>query len=438
VLAVSYERAGIGCAFERVITASPPASSAMKVSIISAGRFHAFDLARELADRGRLFRLITAYPKFKTRQYGVPDDRVVSFPTVFIQHGAHRVSSTLAQRLNRYLDRGFAHFATIHLDGADVLHGWSGYSLPSFRRAPTKLKVLERSSAHVAAHMQILGTEYGRLGMQWRPVPPLAMRRELEEYEEADLIVVPSRFVKRTFIEQGVPEARLLLNPLGVNLDAFRPPDNPRPESAPFRVVYAGQLGVQKGVHHLVRAFQEAGIRGGELDLLGMPNHETERLLGGTDSRVRRLGHVTQSALAMHYQNASVFALASIQDGFGMVLAQAMACGLPIVCTTNTGGEDLLRLSGSLIRSHDEVQEYPAGFLVPPGDPGAMSYCFRLLASDSELLRAKRIAAIETRKAGLDWGSYAERMLLGYQHAASRARRPTQMLLSCMKLDQHE
>jgi len=52
----------------------------LKITIVVGGRWHAFDLARELHAAGLLHRLITNYPKYKTRQWGIPDDKVVSLP----------------------------------------------------------------------------------------------------------------------------------------------------------------------------------------------------------------------------------------------------------------------------------------------------------------------------------------------------------------------
>ena len=65
----------------------------MKVSIVVGGRWHAFDLARELHAAGYLHRLITNYPKFKTRQWGIPDEKVVSLPLSFnLSKFIHKIS----------------------------------------------------------------------------------------------------------------------------------------------------------------------------------------------------------------------------------------------------------------------------------------------------------------------------------------------------------
>ena len=58
------------------------------------------------------------------------------------------------------------------------------------------------------------------------------------------------------------------------------------------------------------------------------------------------MGHLPPDALVEHYQQSHCFVMSSIEEGMAMVQMQALACGLPLICTTNTGGEDLLRLSG--------------------------------------------------------------------------------------------
>ena len=58
---------------------------------------------------------------------------------------------------------------------------------------------------------------------------------------------------------------------------------------------------------------------------------------------IRHLGPFPERELHKYYSQGSVFCLNSIEDGFGMILVQAMACGLPVITTTNTGGADIVR-----------------------------------------------------------------------------------------------
>jgi glycosyltransferase involved in cell wall biosynthesis len=184
-----------------------------------------------------------------------------------------------------------------------------------------------------------------------------------------------------------------------------------------FRVIYAGTLSVQKGIHYLVNAFNLAAIPDSELCLVGSSGSETPILLKNANSRVKKIGHVPQSTLVNYYRNSSVFVMPSVQDGFGLVQAQAMASGLPLVCSSNTGGEDLLRIGCDKPYLHrDGILEFPAGFLVPARNSLAIAYCLRLLFENPGLLRAKREAALEARSHSLSWSSYGERAIAAYEH----------------------
>jgi alpha-maltose-1-phosphate synthase len=390
-------------------------ASEIRAAIVIGGRFHAFDLARELARSGALFRLVTNYPRAHTRPFQIPDELVTSLPTIYLQRGLERLSLKHAARSYDYLNLTFARLAATQLKGANVVHGWSGYSLESFRwaRRQRVKTLLERSSSHLLTQIETLEAEYDKVGIHWRRGPARWTERDLAEYQMADMIAVPSSFAKRSFMARGFEERRLLLAPFGTDTSAFAPGEK---RDDVFRVIYAGQLLVRKGIHHLVDAFEQASIAHGELCLIGSPNDETPVLLKRASDRVRRLGHQPQSALPSLYTNGSVFAIASVEEGLAVVQAQALAAGLPLICSSAAGGEDLLVQSGALIARHaDGVLEYPAGYVVPTGEPDAMSRCFTALASNPALLAAKRSAAISLRTGALNWSSYASRVEAGYQ-----------------------
>jgi len=388
----------------------------MKISIVVGGRWHAFDLARELQKSGSLHRLITNYPKFKTRQWEIPDDKVVSLPaSLFLGKLAYKVGkNSLSRRYQYFLHRMFSQAAAKHLEGSDLVHGWSSFSLPALKWAKEHDVpfLLERSSSHMQVQCQLLKEEYSSLGLTWASTHPKVVEQELQEYDLATSVAVPSLFVKRSFLDQGFPEKRLIHNPFGTNLESFFPGEK---KDGTFRVIYAGSLSVRKGIHHLIEAFNEADLSNSELYLLGGSTSETPLLLKDADERVKRIGHVPQSTLVKYYQNSSVFVMASLEEGLAYVQAQAMASGLPLICTTNTGGEDLLRLSGEPTRLEDGIDEYPAGYLVPIRDTQAISRCLNCLAQDSQLLAAKKKAATTLRDSDLSWSNYVARALDSYQ-----------------------
>jgi glycosyltransferase involved in cell wall biosynthesis len=389
----------------------------MNITVIAGGRWHSFDLARELHAQGCLHRLITTYFRFKTRAFGIPDDKVVSLPATFL---LERAINRLARgkfdvRLQHFRHLRFAKAAARYLDGSDLVHAWSSFAAPAIawcrqRGLPV---VLERGSSHIVYQTEILRAEQRLLGLDFPITHPEVVAMEVGEYRDADRIAVPSGFVRESFLAQKTPADKLAYNPYGVGLDLFRP--GPRGEG-PFRVVFAGTLSYRKGIHYLKEGFIRAALADAELRLIGGATEETALLLKGADARITTLGHVPQPELVRHYQRADVFAIASIEEGLAMVQAQALACGLPLVCTTNTGGEDLLRLcSGSSPRPHPGgVLEYPAGYVVPVRDPGAIAWCLRSLYDDRQLLEAKREAALQIHEKRLDWAAYAARNIALY------------------------
>ncbi|MBD2245411.1 glycosyltransferase family 4 protein [Nostoc sp. FACHB-888] len=392
----------------------------MKISIVVGGRWHAFDLARELHSAGVLHRLITNYPKYKTRKWGIPDDKVVSLPlTLLLGKAMYYIGKeNLVMKSQALLHNLFAKAASRYLEGSTLVHGWSSFSEPALHWAKRNNIpfLLERSSSHMKVQCQLLREEYQQLGLHWTETHPEIVAQELREYKMADKLAVPSLFVKRSFLAQGFPEKRLVLNHFGTNIKSF---SSGLKEDNLFRIIYAGSLSVRKGIHYLVKAFMQANIANSELCLVGGATAETPHLLTVADERIKLIGHVPQLELVDYYRNSSVFVMPSIEEGLACVQVQALACGLPLICTTNTGGEDLLRMSGvEPVKLDMGIEEYPAGYLVPVRDSEAIAICLKNLANNSQLLQAKREAVLSIRNVstGLDWSSYTQRAITTYEN----------------------
>lgn len=189
---------------------------------------------------------------------------------------------------------------------------------------------VERGSRHILSQNDILAAVPGA----HRP-STLAIGRELAGYALADRVVIPSRHVADSFRLDGPTYAKLFYNPYGVDLAMF-PYCAERTLAGAFSLLSIGTWSLQKGCDLLAEAVKRIpGVRlthVGAIDDLEFP-------VG--DERFLHVDPVPQLELARFYGAADAFVLASRQDGFGMVLAQALATGLPIVCTERTGGADL-------------------------------------------------------------------------------------------------
>ena len=383
----------------------------VQVTIVVGGRWHAFDLARELHALGALHRIVTNYPRFKVREWGVPDDRVSCLlgPGILGRLVDRFPLKRFARQIQARAHDWFASSAARRLGEPNLVHAWSSFAEPSISWADSRgiPTVLERSSSHILTQIRILSEEYLHHGLTWKPPHPSIVQRELREYNGATRIAVPSGFVRDSFIQEGTPGERLFLSPFGTNLRAFRPSES---QPIDFHVVYAGALSVRKGIRYLLKAFTEAEGPVKGLHLLGTHTSETPLLLEGMPSSVRAPGHVPQASLLDYYHHASVFVMPSVEEGLAVVQAQAMACGLPLICTSHSGGEDLLATENeapTLLPGN--IREYPAGFVVPIRDSGAITHCLKLLACNPQMLRAKRAAALRIRSQRLGWETYAAR-----------------------------
>ncbi len=338
----------------------------MKVTISVPGRFNLFNLAEELQKRGALERLITSQPKFKTAPFHIPPQKV---RTVLIKEVLERGWRKLPSFLRRAYNPQYAiheifdRLAARQIGSPDIVAGGSSVFLHTLRRAKARdiRTVVEHGSSHIVHQNKILREEYERFGVAIEPfmLPhPKVIAKEIAEYAEADAIAIPSSYVRRTFLEQGVPPEKLIQVPYGVDLSVFR--QVPKSDDV-FRVIFGGGLSLRKGTHYLLQAFAELNLPNSELLLIGGVNDEIKPFLKKYAGHYRHLTYRPLAELYKFYSEGSVFVLPSLEEGLAMVQPQAMACGLPVICTTNTGGEDIVRdgLDGFVIpiRSTDKIKE---------------------------------------------------------------------------------
>jgi glycosyltransferase involved in cell wall biosynthesis len=279
----------------------------------------------------------------------------------------------------------------------DALIGISGSALKTGKLLQQRggVFICDRGSSHQRYQAEIVADEFRRWGLD---APPNDMRdttREEAIYAMADAITVPSSFARRSFIEQGVPAGKLHTIPYGVRLEAFRKVADP-PAGA-FNVLFAGHVSLRKGVPYLLQAFQLLRHPRKRLRCVGEISPEIKQLL---DARlplcdVDFLGAVPQVQLPKLMSESHVMVLPSIEEGLALVQGQALACGCPVLATTNTGSEDLFA---------NGVE----GFIVPIRDVDALAGRMQLLADDPSLQRRMSEAALARVQHLGGWHHYGD------------------------------
>jgi alpha-maltose-1-phosphate synthase len=171
-----------------------------------------------------------------------------------------------------------------------------------------------------------------------------------QEMELADLVIGPSTFVDKTI--RAYFDKRFALAPYGVDSD-FWCPGPVASENRPLRFIYAGQASIRKGTPLLLQAWEAAALKEAELVLVG-----NWQLASGMQrhlpAHVVHVGPCSSVELRARYRSADIFVFPSYFEGFGLVLLEAMACGLPVLATERTAAPDILsEESGSVVAAGD-------------------------------------------------------------------------------------
>jgi len=283
-----------------------------------------------------------------------------------------------------------------------IFHAWSHQGLFSMRRARRlgARLVLERPNTHPLEMTRLVRQEHRRFGAPGRVDAPFEVRKCLAEHALADRIVVCSQFARESHLRHGVPDGKIRVINYGVDTETFSP--GPKRDDV-FRVVFCGMVCLRKGIQYLLQAWEELALPGAELLVLGLvlPDalHLVERYRGLPGLRIQ--GHVdSRTELAELYRQGSVFVFPSVEDGFGMVVTEAMACGIPVVISDHTGAMDV-------------VQDGVNGFVVPTYDVEALKQRILTLRDDPGLCRSMGAAARETALQNT-WLHYGQKLLRVY------------------------
>ena len=382
----------------------------MRVVQTVFGVFHHFELARELERRGMLQAVFSTWPWQRLKREELPRHRVHTFPwlhTPELLLNRYSLLPTIAGDWLGYANALVFDEYTLRRvpPDCDALIGISGSSLKTgalVQRRGGRF-ICDRGSSHQRYQEQIVSDEFRRWGVHAAVSDVRDTVREEAIYDMADAISVPSTFSARSFVEMGVPAAKLHRMTYGVRLERFHPAATPQPSPTErFEALFVGSVGLRKGVPYLLQAFAALKHPNKRLRVVGSLSGDLAQVLKRlpTDG-VEFLGSQPQTHVAEIMAESHLLLLPSVEDGSGLVLGQAMACGCPVVASTNTGGPDLIT---------DGVE----GFIVPIRDPVALQECMQRVVDDPELWLRMRSAGLErVRRIGgwVEYGDQWQRLL---------------------------
>jgi glycosyltransferase involved in cell wall biosynthesis len=232
--------------------------------------------------------------------------------------------------------------ASRRLCAADQLIAFNGTALAQFRAA-RRAGLPTRSLVSANSHMRRVIRRHELAYRQYPVEPPWAthlLRRNLGEYAHADRIYVASRYVLESFQEEGFRDEQLSVFPLTPD-PRYRPASTPK-SSSTFDIVYCGSLLVHKGVPLLIDAVRRLGYDDLRLVLVGgWKTRAMRRFIQGACREDPRIGVRPGDALPW-FHSARLCVHPAYEDGFAYAPAEAMACGVPVIVSEDTGMKELI------------------------------------------------------------------------------------------------
>ncbi len=299
----------------------------------------------------------------------------------------------------------------------DIIHTWPLGALETLRAAarlgiPT---VLERPNAHTGFAMEVVQKECDRLGVKLPPDHEHAydaekLHKEEEEYKLATQLLCPSDFVVKTFLDKGFKKEQLARHTYGYDEKTYYPSAEPRDPKRGLTMISVGVCAVRKGLHFALEAWLKSpASKQGTFLIAGefLPAYQEKLAHMLSHPSVKVLGH--RNDVPELLRKSDILVLPSIEEGFGLVIAEAMGSGcVPLASEACT----------------EICNHMKTGLVHRVGDVEALTQQITMLHQNRTLLERLREASL---KAALDvtWTAAGVRLLEVYRETitAHRSRR---------------
>jgi len=316
------------------------------------------DNARALEQSG-LLRFLALGTRRGT--HGIPSERTRLNPWIGLStYAASRLLGTFQGESFRFrLLPWFDRWVLKHLQPGDHMISSYGYANASFKfiRQHGGKTFVDAGNSHIEHFWEILTEEQRRWKSPYPPVSRFWYERSRAMLADVSYVLSPSTYVSRSYLSRGFKPEQVLRNVYPVDLSRFQPEAHSRKEG-PLTVINTGSLSLRKGTPYLLEAFA-----------LVYRKHPSARLLLTRDiredikpilSRYRDLPidwspGLPHDQLVERLRSANVYVLPSLEEGLARAALEAMACGLQVVLTPNTGANDFVEpaVNGEVVPIRD-------------------------------------------------------------------------------------
>lgn len=287
------------------------------------------------------------------------------------------------------------------------LSGCGLWSARRYRTLTGKPVVVDSGSTHTDWQHRVVGEEFRKNGIRQPLFPDCYRQRVRKEFLEADWIQIPSRFVAQTYLENGIPESKLLLANYGTDINRFTPRTEADRKKT-FRMICPSGVNLRKGARILVEAWRKLGWKDAELHWVGQPGPDTRHLFHPMPQGITWHSHMNHENLAALYRSCDVLVLPSFEEGFARVLIEGAASGLALVATPNSGVEEFFTAGN------------PEGWLIGPGDRDGLCEALIQAKQNPDKTFGKGVQAAARARSGFSWEDYGARVRKNFEKVLMR------------------
>ena len=293
---------------------------------------------------------------------GVPPEFTRLNPKIgLVAYAAARVMSVYHAESFRFrLNPWFDGWVKKQMQPGNHIISSYGYANASFHYARQNggKTFLDGGNSHPENFWTILTEEHKRWHCNYPPIARHHYERALQMLPDVDYVLAPSTFVSNSFIERGFKPERIIRNVYPTDLSCFKPRATPREKDRPLTVISTGALSLRKGCPYLLEGFKLALKRFPTARLrLNNYIHDTAKpiLAKYKDLAIDWSPGLPHPQLAARLQSSDIFVLPSLEEGLVRTALEAMACGLPVILTPNTGTAEYIKpgVNGEVVPIRD-------------------------------------------------------------------------------------
>lgn len=328
-----------------------------KIILSSFTPYHMYGLAKYLDEMNLLKILVTNYPYFTIKKYGIKKSKIISYISTGVLLNIFRktplyhirlVRKVLSKPMIEYFSEQVKNYVCNLKENEKIIYwGLSGCSLETLKTVKKRscVKILDFGSINLEYQKKLMTMHSINNYVKSIDINTWMIDRQNKEINLSDIVLVSSKFSKKSFKMMGFNTNKFLIKHPNLDLKIFKLKKNIK-KLPNYTFLYVGNLGFNKGVESLCEAFNlEFENKLANLYLIGgSVDRDYTKFLKNkfSNENIHFLGVTSKKKLVDYYNSADCTILPSIADGFGKTILESLSCGTPAICSKNVGALDIL------------------------------------------------------------------------------------------------